>query len=72
MPGQDDSSRPVYDQGTLARRCANCGTVQQPLVTVVMDWRTDMLCQSCTDSYDWPPAIWERERRSTLVTYRHK
>lgn len=67
---------PAYDQSALLQRCANCGTATEPLPVMVIDWRTDRLCQPCADSYYWSPDLWDREPATgTLhgrVLYRHK
>lgn len=38
-------------------RCANCGTTGTlagiPVTTLVVDWRTELLCDSCVTRFDW-------------------
>ena len=33
-------------------RCGNCGTSEN-VVTVVIDWRTEVLCDRCVARFDW-------------------
>lgn len=45
----------------ITKRCANCGTAENPdrapITTIVIDWRTDLMCDPCVTSFDW--SQWE-------------
>jgi hypothetical protein len=52
----------VMSQLSLARhdkstRCANCGQTEEkssrPVTTIVVDWRTDLMCDTCIAGFDW-------------------
>ena len=38
-------------------RCANCGCTEEesgtPVTTIVADWRTELMCDTCVRRYDW-------------------
>lgn len=41
----------------IIKRCANCGRTEQkigqPITTIVIDWRTDLLCDGCVARFTW-------------------
>lgn len=34
-------------------RCGRCGTRNRPADTIVIDWRTERLCDRCVARFDW-------------------
>ena len=48
-------------------RCGNCGTSENA-VTVVIDWRTDLLCDRCIARFDWSNYAFD----PILNTYTHR
>jgi hypothetical protein len=38
-------------------RCGNCGSRNRPASTVVIDWRTELMCDRCVATFDW--SDWE-------------
>lgn len=48
-------------------RCAVCGTANGA-VTLVIDWRTDLMCDPCVSRYDWQDWTFD----PILNIYRHK
>ena len=54
------------------RRCANCGRTEEdsgkPITTIVIDWRTELLCDGCIARYDWSDWTFD----PVLNIYRHR
>jgi hypothetical protein len=46
--------------------CGRCGTRRQP-TTVVIDWRTELVCDACVARFDW--SEWNFD--PILNTYTH-
>jgi alpha-glucosidase (family GH31 glycosyl hydrolase) len=44
-------------------RCGGCGQTEQeskiPVTTVVIDWRTELLCDTCIANHDWRDWIFD-------------
>jgi hypothetical protein len=47
----------------ITKRCANCGSTHEPdgtqITTVVIDWRTDVMCSRCIANFDWSQWIFD-------------
>ena len=74
-PGDAESVYHGEHNGAAAQTlCCNCGRTSAQagclLRTRVIDWRTELMCDTCVASYDW--ADWHASVQDGLATMTHK